>query len=726
MWDLYLAEILSSRAEMIRRARDLSTRSCVLGARNVPESIDHFLLQCPRFHSHRQLLRGQLIALNVTTFDLPTLLAAAAVHPSRRPAVIRLTSLKLSALVLSDACQQIGGMETSKVNQLLEGQTSFALEEDGVKIYNVLSREEIEDRETGFRVFRIGQPSDRPTRCVLLLGETGGGKTTLINATINHLFGVRFEDPFRLRVKEETEDDRMETDSQTDRITAYFIHYKAGMQHEYNFVLIDTPGLADTRGSQHQHDTRRRLEEFLVSEFGIDDLHCVGLVAKANTNRDYIFQKALLGEITSLLGDAVPEITHVFATFAVDMPIVDTVMKNAGVSFKNVFQFDNGVLFCPQMSDTIVPLRWKVMSDQYETFINALTNAPSVSIAIIREKKLFETCKKNLETQIEKLATSITAIEIDKKICIKYELQEARNEGWMRKETVVKYISVTLEDGIHAHNCYSCKKTCVFPCYNNSGMLAGLAGGAGGTAAGAVVANLTTMVMAGAASNAASRGLAASVGSMAVRTLGGAITAAEVGAVGAAGMTASLAIGGALGIAVGLFTKAMFGKMTNSCGIVGNQSTCGRDGCTHSLPQHIKEEKMFVKESKVKNKIDEDMKKLYDVATSKKLEANAKIINGQQKIFSYRRSISHCSVELLSHAKKIQDLTSQDSDYIEDVTCQLISQIRLGEPNIIPYAIKHVTTLNEALRRLVPYTSEEVLGKHEIVEELLTKIYKDN
>ncbi|KAG0715429.1 hypothetical protein GWK47_011944 [Chionoecetes opilio] len=58
--------------------------------RNVPESIEHFLLQCPRFHSHRQLLRGQLIALNVT-FDLPTLLAATAVHPSRRPAVIRLT-----------------------------------------------------------------------------------------------------------------------------------------------------------------------------------------------------------------------------------------------------------------------------------------------------------------------------------------------------------------------------------------------------------------------------------------------------------------------------------------------------------------------------------------------------------------------------------------------------------------------------------------------------------
>ncbi|KAG0701037.1 hypothetical protein GWK47_025401 [Chionoecetes opilio] len=64
--------------------------------RNAPESIGHSLLQCPRFHSHRQLLRGHLIALNVTTFDLTTLLAAAAVHPSRRPAVLRLTCAFLS------------------------------------------------------------------------------------------------------------------------------------------------------------------------------------------------------------------------------------------------------------------------------------------------------------------------------------------------------------------------------------------------------------------------------------------------------------------------------------------------------------------------------------------------------------------------------------------------------------------------------------------------------
>ncbi|KAG0716922.1 RNA 3'-terminal phosphate cyclase [Chionoecetes opilio] len=59
--------------------------------RNVLETIEHFLLQCPRFHSHRVVLHSQHLALKVTTFDLPTLLAATCVPPSRQHAVIRLT-----------------------------------------------------------------------------------------------------------------------------------------------------------------------------------------------------------------------------------------------------------------------------------------------------------------------------------------------------------------------------------------------------------------------------------------------------------------------------------------------------------------------------------------------------------------------------------------------------------------------------------------------------------
>ena len=63
--------------------------------RTVEETIEHFLLHCPRFHSHRVVLRDHLAALGVSTFDLPTLLAVAGIYSSHQAAVIRLTCVFL-------------------------------------------------------------------------------------------------------------------------------------------------------------------------------------------------------------------------------------------------------------------------------------------------------------------------------------------------------------------------------------------------------------------------------------------------------------------------------------------------------------------------------------------------------------------------------------------------------------------------------------------------------
>ncbi|MPC42879.1 hypothetical protein E2C01_036510 [Portunus trituberculatus] len=59
--------------------------------RTSPEAMEHFLLQCQRFHSQHIALRSRLSALAITTLDLPTLLVASGVHPSWQPAVLRLT-----------------------------------------------------------------------------------------------------------------------------------------------------------------------------------------------------------------------------------------------------------------------------------------------------------------------------------------------------------------------------------------------------------------------------------------------------------------------------------------------------------------------------------------------------------------------------------------------------------------------------------------------------------
>ncbi|XP_045121806.1 uncharacterized protein LOC123510590 [Portunus trituberculatus] len=284
-------------------------------------------------------------------------------------------------------------METSKLYQLLDGRVEEKRDsdgKDGFKIYHI-QWEETFDAEGGFRVFSIGQPSNQPTKCVLLVGVTGAGKTTLVSGVLNNFLGVSFEDPFRLQVKEDT--GREMTQSQTDFITVYTIYYKEGMKHKYNLVLIDSPGLEDTRAEDQPRDITHQFEEFIASDLGVDDLHCVGLVAKATTNRDLKSEKAVLEEIISLLGEAVPEITHIFATFACDEPLVEAVVKNAGVKYKSMFQFDNGMLFSPTSAKSDKELafwsyRWDKMREHYDAWFGALTKAFPLSLELIRERNI--------------------------------------------------------------------------------------------------------------------------------------------------------------------------------------------------------------------------------------------------------------------------------------------------------------------------------------------------
>ncbi|MPC99244.1 hypothetical protein E2C01_094646 [Portunus trituberculatus] len=53
-----------------------------------PETIEHFLLQCPHFHSHHTALRSWFSVLTTTILDL---LVASGIHPSQQPAVLHLT-----------------------------------------------------------------------------------------------------------------------------------------------------------------------------------------------------------------------------------------------------------------------------------------------------------------------------------------------------------------------------------------------------------------------------------------------------------------------------------------------------------------------------------------------------------------------------------------------------------------------------------------------------------
>lgn len=143
----------------------------------------------------------------------------------------------------------------------------------------------------------IGEKNDyKPRKVILMVGETGTGKTSLINAMINYILGVRWEHKIWLEVAEVSEN---QTESQTTAVTVYEVFPKGS---PFSLTIIDTPGQGDTRGLDKDKLVPEILQLLFRSEDGIHDIDAVCLVLKATDARLHDRQLYILDEVLSLFG----------------------------------------------------------------------------------------------------------------------------------------------------------------------------------------------------------------------------------------------------------------------------------------------------------------------------------------------------------------------------------------------------------------------------------------
>ncbi|KAK7933667.1 hypothetical protein WMY93_004563 [Mugilogobius chulae] len=183
----------------------------------------------------------------------------------------------------------------------------------------MLKRENLDrlsDKESKLRRFTYGKQNPKyPNKTILVVGATGTGKSTLINAMVNYVMGVKFETNAWIEMIVDNSD-RAQSESQTSEISVYEVFGFEGETVDFSLTVIDTPGYGDTRGIHYDDIVTKKLQDLFCLPNGVKVIDAVGLVIKASENRLDERMCYIFNSVTSLFGKDMEDNIVVMFTFS--------------------------------------------------------------------------------------------------------------------------------------------------------------------------------------------------------------------------------------------------------------------------------------------------------------------------------------------------------------------------------------------------------------------------
>ncbi|CAF3551359.1 unnamed protein product [Rotaria sp. Silwood1] len=173
-------------------------------------------------------------------------------------------------------------------------------------------------------------PQERPTSDkslnILLLGESGVGKSTFINAFVNYLkfdklkqaeknpvvlipvsFAITIDDNFTEQVVKFEGNDTLSNEdhdnlghSVTQHCKSYVFTLKDGNHHGRKLRIIDTPGIGDTHGSGQDDVNLQHILSYITN---LTHLNAICILLKPNNTRLNIFFRLYFMQLIDLLGE---------------------------------------------------------------------------------------------------------------------------------------------------------------------------------------------------------------------------------------------------------------------------------------------------------------------------------------------------------------------------------------------------------------------------------------
>ncbi len=352
---------------------------------------------------------------------------------------------------------------------------SSVIEEGTPNRYHLNPRTDSRDQSEPYIKVTFGERDTKKNhKTILMVGETGTGKTKLINTMVNYMLGVQRKD----KVWFEITDDQSYQSSikcQTTRITVYGFYLQ---ESSIDLTIIDTPGYGDTRGLEKDKEIARNLPS-LSSDDCIHKIDAVCLVIKADQNRLSDRQIYIFDAVQSLFGEDVGENIVVLLTHSrgVHPKNALTAVKEAkikcAVNDNNqpvYFLFDNcqGETFRPEYQ-IVQKQSWDLSLREITGFFKFIDNIKPKTLkmtrGVLQKRKQLEVNIFNIKSHIQKmdskqneLKQAQEALEQNKKV-----VEENKNFEYEDEVTYKAKVDIDRSKASKAMCCTVCEENCHYP-----------------------------------------------------------------------------------------------------------------------------------------------------------------------------------------------------------------------------------------------------------------------
>ncbi|EFX63113.1 hypothetical protein DAPPUDRAFT_32361, partial [Daphnia pulex] len=316
---------------------------------------------------------------------------------------------------------------------------------------------------------------------ILMLGATGSGKSTLINAMVNYMLGVEWDDDFRFKLIDEPAD-KSQAHSQTDLVTTYDLYEMKGSRLNYSLTVVDTPGFGDTRGLEKDKKIMQQIQDYFQCRHGIQQLEAVCFVVQSSLPRLTATQQYIFDSILSIFGQDIKDNIRLMVTFADGaLPPVLGAVKEAGIpspmdpatGLPLHHKFNNSIFFTSNKGDRQTNEFNRTYFDMavggFHKFFDDLSRMETKSLTLTREvleeRKRLESLVEGLQLRTQIKLTRIDEFQQIKRILAEnHEQMDATRNFEFEVEFLVPKSTDISRTGQFTSNCQKCRTTCHFPC----------------------------------------------------------------------------------------------------------------------------------------------------------------------------------------------------------------------------------------------------------------------